>query len=104
MARPVIVTQTGVGSSHAEQLDHHLNPFQVGFGCIVSGTVNYTIQHTFDDPQTVTVPTWFNNFSVTAQTANQDGNYAYPIQAVRVTVNSGTGSVTVTFLQSGIHS
>lgn len=105
MARPVFITANTMGGSNAVQLDHHINPFQVGFGAVVTGTINYTIQHTFDDVQTVVSPTWFDNYAVAAQTTSQNGNYAYPINAVRVLVNSVSGgSVTVTFIQSGIHS
>lgn len=105
MARPVIITMTTAGGSDPAQLDHHLNPFQVGFGAVVSGTINYTVQHTFDNVQAVANPTWFDHWAVASQTTTQNGNYAYPINAVRVLVNSVSGgSVSVTFIQSGIHS
>ena len=106
--RPLVTTVQANGSTQVNsptlQLDHLLNPFSVGFGCVVSGTVTYTVQHTYDDPQTVASPTWFNDATVAAKTANAEGFIGFPIQAVRVITTSGTGYVTATFLQSGIHS
>jgi len=98
--RPVYKTQTGVGSSAWIPVDYIQAPFQIGFGVVVTGTVDYTIQHTFDDVFNPTVtPVAFDHPVVAAQTTNQDGNYAFPIRAIRVTVNSGTGSAALTVLQ-----
>ena len=43
------VSKTGTGSSSALVMNTDISPFNVGFGVIVSGTVNYTVQHTFDE-------------------------------------------------------
>ena len=97
---PQVLTQIGVGSTAWIPLDYKQSPFNVGFGVTVTGTVNYTIEHTFDNMFDSSVtPTAFAHSTVVAQTTNQDGNYAFPIRAVRVTVNSGTGSATLTLLQ-----
>lgn len=95
------VSQTGAGSSSALVMNTNTTPFNVGFGAIVSGVVNYTIQHTFDDPA-VGFTTWFPHPTVAAQIASADGNYAFPVTAIRVTVNSGAGSVTLKVIQAGI--
>lgn len=95
------VTQSGVGSSTPIVMDTNKNPFNVGFGVIKTGTVNYTVQHTFDDPFG-SISTWFNHPTVAAQIANADGNYAFPVTAIRVTMNSGDGSVVLKLLQSGV--
>jgi len=98
--RPQVIQQTGTGSTAWIPLDYKQNPFNVGFGIVVSGTTNYTIEHTFDDVFNSTVtPVAFPHSTTAAQTTNKDGNYAFPIRAVRVTVNSGTGSATLTLLQ-----
>lgn len=99
--KPVIRSQTGVGSTPWIKLSNKVSPFNVGFGCAVNGTVNYTVQHTFDDPDTTQTPTVFNHSNVAAATANQDGNYAFPVAAVRLTVNSGSGSVAMTLIEAG---
>ena len=100
--RGVIVSQTGVGSSATIPLNPFDNPFNVGLGVVVTGTVDYTIQHTFDDVQNAAVtPTWFNHSSLAALTINSNGNYAFPVSAIKILVNSGTGTATATIIQAG---
>ena len=101
--RPIVVARTGVGSSATVPLDHYQSPFNVGIGVVVSGTVNYTVQHTFDNIQDAAVtPTWFSHPTLTSQASNQDGNYAFPVRGVKVLVNSGTGTATATLIQAGM--
>jgi len=95
------VSKTGVGSSSALVMNTNISPFNVGFGVVVAGTVNYTIQHTFDDPS-VGFTTWYSHPTVASQTANADGNYAFPVTGIKVLVNSGTGSATLNLIQAGI--
>lgn len=99
-AGAITVGTNSVGASRVIGLDQYVNPFNVGLGCTVSGTVNYTVQHTFDDVQSTTEPTWFDHTSLAGDTANGDGNYAYAVRAIRLKMNSGTGTVTFTVLQS----
>jgi hypothetical protein len=94
--RPQTITQTGVGSSAWLPLDPLQNPFSVSFGCVINASPNYTVEHTFDPILTGATPTAFPHASVATATANKDGNYAFPITAIRVTMNSGTGGVTMT--------
>lgn len=101
--RAITVSQTGAGSTSAIPMDLHISPFNVGLGCVVDGTVNFTVQHTFDDIFDADVtPTWFDHPVLQGLTANTDGNYAFPVRAIRVTVNSGAGSVTATLIQAGL--
>jgi len=95
------VSQTGVGSSDAVVMNTNISPFNVGFGVIVSGTVDYTVQHTFDDPATG-FTTWFSHPTVAGESTNQDGNYAFPVTGIKVLVNSGSGSATLKLIQAGI--
>lgn len=95
------VSKTGTGSSSAIVMNTNISPFNVGFGVIVTGTVDYTVQHTFDDPA-VGFTTWFSHASVAGETTNQDGNYAFPVTGVKVLVNSGTGTATLKLIQAGI--
>lgn len=100
MANPSIVTQTGTGTSAWIPVDHTQNAFAIGFGCVVSGTVTYDIEHIFDNIQSSSVtPTAFKHAVVIGQTGNKDGNYAFPIRAIRINITAGTGSVTLTVLQ-----
>jgi hypothetical protein len=99
--RPVTTAQTGTGSSSTIPLDHKTSPFNVGFGVVASGTVTYKVQHTFDECITATPTTWFDHADVITKTANADGNYAFPVRGIRVTVTAGTGSATMTVIQAG---
>ena len=93
--RPQVQGVAGVGSSAGIVTDNYITPFNVGFGVVVSGTVNYTVQHTFDGTN------WFNHASIVNQTTNQDGNYAFPVAQIRLTINSGSGSAVITVIQAG---
>ena len=95
------VSKTGVGSSSALVMNTNITPFNVGFGVVVTGTVNYTVQHTFDDPA-VGFTTWFSHPTVASQTTNQDGNYAFPVTGIKLLVNSGDGTATLKLVQAGI--
>ena len=44
--RPQVISQTGTGSTAWIPLDYKQNPFNIGIGVTVSGTVTYTIEHT----------------------------------------------------------
>lgn len=103
--RPSTLSQTGMGASGVFVPDVNANPFNIGLGAVISGTVTYSVQHTFDDifasafdPATAT---WFEHPTITAKTANTDGNYAYPVRGIRLNVTAGTGSVTLTIVQAG---
>ena len=98
--RPQELSITGTGVSAWIPLDYKQNPFNVGFGVVVNGTITYDIEHTFDNVlgRGVT-PTAFKRASLVAQTTNKDGNYAFPIRAVRINNTAGTGTTTITLLQ-----
>lgn len=104
--RALSVTVGSAASSTALPLDTYRNPFNVGIGCVISAGANltYKVQHTFDNIWDATVtPTWFDSATITGKTASFDGNYAYPVTAVRLTVTSYTsGSVTMTVIQAGM--
>lgn len=104
--RPIVISKTGTGASSVAPMDHYMAVFNVSIGAVVSGTVNYTIQHTFDDVFAenfnASTATWFNHEVLVSQTTNQDGNYAFPVRGIRVNVNSGSGTVTVTIIQAGM--
>lgn len=100
--KPVTKTQAGTGSSAVIPIDYLLTPVSVGFGVVATGTVNYTVQHTFDEAIRGTPTNWFDHATVAAQTTTKTGSYDFPISAIRVTVNSGTGSAALTVLQAGI--
>ena len=95
------VSKTGVGSSSALVMNTNQTPFNVGFGVVVSGTVTYTVQHTFDDPG-VGFTTWFSHPTIFDETTNQDGNYAFPVTGIKLLVTDGSGTATMNLVQAGI--
>lgn len=95
------VSKTGVGSSSALVMNTNISPFNVGFGVVVTGTVTYSVQHTFDDPA-VGFTTWFSHPTVANQSANADGNYAFPVTGIKVLVTAGTGTATMNLVEAGI--
>lgn len=100
--RTQTLTKTGTGTTDWLVVDPKANPFNVGFGCAVTGTATYSIEHTFDDVNaTGASPTVFTHSDVAAKTANTDGNYAFPISAMRLNITSGTGTVVVKVIQAG---
>lgn len=105
--RPVTITQAGAGATAPVPMNQYTSPFNVGFGCDVTGTATYTVQHTFDDVFasgfTPASAKWYNHASVSGVSTDQDGNYAFPVSAIRLVLAGGsTGSVTMTILQAGI--
>ena len=92
---PKKITVTGTGTSAWIPVDYKQDPMNIGIGCvIVSGTATYSVEHTFDNVFDSTVtPVAFQNSGVTAQTTNKDGNYAFPIRAVRLNVTAGASPV-----------
>lgn len=104
--RRITLSQTGVGSTQVVPMDQYISPFNVGFDVSVSGAVAYTVQYTFDDvfaqgfnPSTAT---WFDHPDATSLATNVDGNIAFPVSAMRLTVDGGTGTATINILQAGI--
>lgn len=101
--RPTSVTVSSQAASATIPVNWRQKPFSIGLGCVVSGggTLTYKVQHTFDDIQDSTVtPTWFDHETITGKTASDDGNYAFPVRAVRLNVTAYTnGSVTMTVIQ-----
>ena len=98
--RPQVISITGTGTTAWIPLDYKQAPFNVSVAAVVNGTITYDIEHTFDDIfDTTKTPTAFKHATIVSQSANKDGNYAFPIRAVRVNNTAGTGSTTLTILQ-----
>lgn len=95
------VGTSGVASSRPIMLDSWAAA-QVALQADVTGTVNATVQQSLDDPQAgYAAMTWVNHpdTALVGLTATQQGNYGYAPVAVRVTLNSGTGSVALAVTQ-----
>ena len=81
-------------------------PMNIGVAVeLVSGAANFTIQHTYDDPNGlppgVLYPLAFNSTLISGATGTVEGPYVTPIKAARLLINSGTGELRTRFLQAG---
>jgi len=107
LAGNVTIGTNGVGGSPWVRFDDYA-PNGVAIQCTVSGTVNYTVQQTLDDPNSPadavapSAVTWVSSSdtNVVGATATQQTNYNFTPVFARVLLNSGTGTVTATFLQA----
>ncbi len=107
--RPIRVTVGSQTASNVIPLDQYISPFNLGLGASLSvgADLTYTVQHTFDDvwaanfnPATAN---WFSHATMVNKTTSFDGNYAYPVTAIRLNVTAYTsGSVTLTVVQAGM--
>lgn len=106
--RRVVVSVTGAGTSPLVPIDRYTNASKVSLFVAVTGTVNYTIQHTgddiFADGFTAASATWYPNDDplLVGATANQNGNYMFMPTACRILQNSGAGTTTLTVVQNGL--
>ena len=94
-----------VGGSQPIPLDQYISPFNVSLAIIITGTVNVTVQYTFDDVLTEGQSgpfTWTNHTDLTAQTADADGTLISPVSAVRLLTNSGDGTCRFETQQAGL--
>lgn len=107
------VGTNGVGATHWILTNYNISPFAIGFEVEVTGTLNYTVQSTGDNPldqvqnnfppNVVKIPVPFDHPTVAAQTTSKDGNYAFPPGGgIRLLINSGTGSAVFVVTQAGI--
>lgn len=110
--RPIVVTvgpnASAATASSLVRFDEWA-PKDISVQAVVTGTVNYTIQYSNDDPNSATNPvavasmTWSTSSLANAATATFGPTPfdAFPLFA-RVLMNSGTGTVVTTFVQSGV--
>lgn len=102
----ITVGSSALGATRVVPFDGYIAPFEALVGVEVTGTVNYTVQYTYDDvfaaaALTATGLNWVNT-SLAAQTTTQDTKLVSPVSGVRLVINSGTGSVTFVVRQSGL--
>lgn len=100
----VTVDTLQIGASQEVPLDQYITTFNVNLVAEVTGTVNYTVQYTFDNifDGTNGPYNWLNHSALTAQTGNSNGTLIGPTRAVRVLTNSGSGTVKLIVIQTGL--
>lgn len=106
--RPIRVTLGAQGVSVPIILDNRQAPFNVGLAVVLSpgASLTYSVEHTFDDVFSpgfnASTAKWFPHATLANKTESLDGNYAYPVMAIRLNVSAYTGgTATVVVIQSG---
>ncbi len=114
--QPIRVQVLGSGISTPVLPDYFQNPFAIGVGVnIGTGSATYTVEHTFDQnivynplfngisallpTGTTGTAVWFANSGISG-TSNitTNGNYAFPVAAIRLNVASTSTSTTSVFM------
>ena len=106
-AAAIIIGTNGIGGSRWVRLNDFA-PSNISIQCDVSGTVNFTVQSTLDDPNDPFSPTpaedvvWVDSsdLAVVAANSTQQSNFLFTPKYAKILINSGSGTVTATFLQS----
>lgn len=104
--KPVNLTVTGVGNSNVYPVDNYVSPSNLGLAVVVTGTITYKVQYTFDDvfasgySPTAGTSTWFDHPTLTGS-SSLNSNIAYPVSGVRLSTSAGAGSATLTIIQAG---
>lgn len=104
-----------VGGSQWVFANHLFGPMDYSWGCTTTGTVTYQIDISYGPINSnintlgsqplgnyPAPPTFFPHATLNAKTSSADGSMTTPFIAWRVTITSGTGTVSVTGIQAGI--
>jgi hypothetical protein len=116
VASTITVGTNTVGSSLWQIINWNAVPTNLTIAVeLRSGAVNYTVEHTYDDPNILpgtgglnaaglTYPRPWPDQNLNGATATGETAYQVPILAWRLTTNSGTGTLVCRALQSGLGS
>jgi len=76
----------------------------MGMAVVVSGTITYKVQYTFDNVfaagYTPSSGNWFDHPTLVGS-ASGNSNIAYPVNGIRLITTAGTGTATLTIIQAG---
>ena len=113
-ASTVTAGTSTVASTEWRVVDIFRENFNLGIITAVVGSVNYNVESTNDDPNAAQFGSIAPNSNIPpvataypvflGATTGNNGNFEEPVFAVRATVNSGTGTLTMQLIQSGIGS
>lgn len=110
-----VVSVTGVGTSDPVMIDISRNPINIAILVTVSGTVTYTVEHTYDDPlfyafapigtsiepDSFNPPVWYPDVILANKSATAEGSITLPYLAFRLNVTAGSGTATMQAIQAG---
>lgn len=91
----------GVGASPWKAFDRKANPGNAGLATLLkTGAANWTVEVTYHDifdPAVIPVP--LSQATIAAKSSSIDAAQTWPVAALRLKINSGTGTVTTIVLQ-----
>lgn len=106
----VSVGDGSTGTSRTIPMDVRVANFKSSIAAMVTGTINYTFQYTFDNilsPTYADSAVYFSSdiAAMVAATTNQFGSIQSPVAGVRILINSSTGgSANFDIIEEGISS
>jgi len=91
-------------------LEMYGNPTNISLNFVVTGTVNYTVNETWDDPYNLVglypanqyPPNWVALAALTGKTTTSQAGLTATARALQVVINSGSGSLLCEIVQAGI--
>lgn len=112
--RPIVYTIVGGNGTQTYSpvcpIDHYVSPANIALSVVVTGTITYTVQYTFDDvfaagynPNAGSA-NWTAHPTLGTQTTTKDSNISYPVRGIRVispASPASTGTATLTIIQGG---
>jgi hypothetical protein len=103
-ASDVEVGTNGIGASQTVPLDQYISPFNVSLGLAITGTVDVTVEYTFDDVfgDAPGPFSWTDHPDLTNIAADDDGTFISPVSACRLLTNSGVGTAVLRIQQAGL--
>jgi len=110
--RPVVYTITGGAGtqivSRVCPIDYYISPANIALSVVVTGSITYTVQYTFDDVFAEGyVPAsgnWTDHPTLGTQTTTKDSNISYPVRGIRIispASPSSSGTARLTIIQGG---
>ena len=105
--RPIRVSVGSATTSAVIPMDQYISPFNVGLSVNLTAgaSLTYTVEHTFDDVFasnfSAATAKWYPHATLAAKTASADGNYAFPVKAVRLNVTAWTAGRAILDLIQG---
>jgi len=110
--RPIVYTITGGAGtqivSRVCPIDYYISPANIALNVVVTGSITYTVQYTFDDVFAAGYDpangNWTNHPTLVTKTVTADSNISYPVRGIRIispASPSSTGNATLTIIQGG---
>lgn len=95
------------GTTSLWPVNHKVTPCTISVAGSVTGTINWDVEHTFDNIFAAgykqSAGTFFDHEDLAGETASGDGNYAFYPTAIRFKINSSgaDGALALTVIQGG---